>query len=161
MAIIGHGDIASVLTDREGVCFFASGVSNSAEVERKIFAREIDLLKQQPKDHCLFYFSTISVFNEERTPYQRHKYCMEAMVRYGWDHYVILRIGNITWGENPNTFLNKMRAMKKAGTPLPVHDEWKYMIGRQHFLMLTQSLPINGKIEICAFSYMAKVKDLL
>ena len=35
--IIGNGDIASVLNDREGAIFFVSGVSNSNEIRESEF----------------------------------------------------------------------------------------------------------------------------
>ena len=37
--IIGKGDIASILIDREDVIFFASGVSNSSEIRQSEFER--------------------------------------------------------------------------------------------------------------------------
>jgi hypothetical protein len=39
--IVGRGDIASVLNDREGVTFFVSGVSNSNETRDSEFMREM------------------------------------------------------------------------------------------------------------------------
>lgn len=160
MAIVGKGDIAHALTDRDGVIFFASGVSNSSETDDFKFWREQDLLLQQPKDECLFYFSTISRFYPSPSAYMKHKMAMERIVQQ-WPRYVILRIGNINFGNNPHTFLNRLRSLKAKGEPFEVRDEWKFMITKEHLLMLTNHLPIDGKIEICAFTYMAKVKDLI
>lgn len=159
--IIGSGDLGSVLNDRPGALFFASGVSNSLETSNRKFWRERDLLLEQPKNLCLFYFGTISKFYPNPSPYVQHKKQMENLVKMNWGNYVILRIGNIDFGINPNTFLNKMRAMKAAGTPLPIRDEYKFMITKEHLLSLTDHLPLDNRIEICAFSYMRLVKDLL
>ena len=60
--IIGHGDIASVLADKEGMCYFASGVSNSAETDEKKYKREKDLLLGQDKRLHMVYFGSLSIF---------------------------------------------------------------------------------------------------
>ena len=54
--IVGKGDIASILNDREGAIFFASGVSKSTETNESEFWREIELLDKQDKSKCIFYF---------------------------------------------------------------------------------------------------------
>ena len=54
--IIGRGDIASVLNDREGATFFVSGVSNSNEIRESEFMREIELLDKQDRTKFLFQF---------------------------------------------------------------------------------------------------------
>ena len=63
--IIGKGDIASILNDREGAIFFASGVSNSSETNELAFKREIafgfsDNLSQLIK--CGFSFNSSIAF---------------------------------------------------------------------------------------------------
>lgn len=155
--ICGKGDIGSVLQDREGAIFFASGVSDSSETRNFKFWKERDLLLEQSRDLCLFYFSTISKYYPSPNAYIQHKVNMEKLVRDNWVNYCILRIGNIDFGINPNTFINKMRADKS----LPVRDEWKYMITKEHLLTLTNCLPLDRRIEICAFSFMKKVIDLI
>jgi hypothetical protein len=42
--IVGNGNIAKILNDREGAIFFASGVSDSETIERNEFLREKQLL---------------------------------------------------------------------------------------------------------------------
>lgn len=71
--IIGHGDIASVLKDREGFIFFASGVSNSGETRESEYKREEDLLLKQNKNKHLVYFGSLSIFYNPHTRYTRHK----------------------------------------------------------------------------------------
>lgn len=44
--IIGGGDIASIVNDRDGAIFFLSGVSNSNETRNSEFIREIELLEK-------------------------------------------------------------------------------------------------------------------
>jgi len=74
--VIGRGDIASILNDRDGAIFFASGVSNSSETKESEFIREIELLNKQDKTKCLFYFSSISLDDNEKvggSKYLQHK----------------------------------------------------------------------------------------
>lgn len=158
--IVGNGDIAKIIEDREGACFFASGVSNSRCNDLNEFLRESTLLVQQPKDLCLFYFSSICIFDKNEH-YALHKKVMEQVVRKNFKNYNIIRIGNIDWGINPNTFLNNLRAKKLAGEKFEIRDEYKYMISKEQLLLLTNNLPLIGKNEISVFGEMKKVKDLI
>src|SRR4030042_1919037 len=106
--ILGHGDIASVLTDREGMIFFASGVSNSSEMRESEYQREIDLLLRQDKNKRLVYFGSLSIFYSD-TRYARHKKQMEDLVKNNFEFYTIIRMGNISWGNNPHTLINFLK----------------------------------------------------
>ena len=64
--IVGKGDIASILNDRDDVTFFVSGVSNSSETRLEEFEREKKLLFEQNKDICLVYFSSITIDIKEK-----------------------------------------------------------------------------------------------
>lgn len=162
--IIGHGDIASVLNDREGAIFFASGVSNSQCVDRNEFQRERDLLFFLSETfwdkHCLFYFSSIGVFPCE-SKYYDHKRQMEDLIRISFENYNIIRLGNIDWGKNQHTFINAIKAKQANGEPVEIRDEWKYMVSKEQLLLLTDNLPLKGKHEISVFGEMKKVKDCL
>jgi hypothetical protein len=161
--IIGHGDIASVLNDREGAIFFASGVSNSQEKRREEFERERDLLQwaySLDPEVSLFYFSSLSI-NFIDTPYTRHKNQMEVMIKTMFFNYNIIRIGNINWGTNPNTFINFIKLKRERGEPVEIKDEWKYMISKEQLLLLTDNLPLTGKNEISVFGECKKVIDLI
>lgn len=115
--IIGDGDIASALPDRADRTFFASGVSNSREAREYQYQMEIDLLMSQNKDRQLIYFSTLSIFYTD-TRYAKHKRFMERLIKKHFPHYCILRLGNITWGKNPNTLINAMFLKHVKGKPL-------------------------------------------
>jgi hypothetical protein len=160
--IIGKGDIASVLNDRDGVIFFVSGVSNSNETRESEFMREIELLDKQDKNKCIFYFSSITLDDmSKNSQYLQHKRRMELLIKSNFQNYNIIRIGNITWGSNPNTFINYIKNKIKNGEPVEIKDEYKYIIDKKQLLLLTDNLPLIGQNTICAFSKMAKVKDLL
>ena len=158
--IIGNGDIGKILRDRKGALFFASGVSNSQSDNKDDFRRERSLLLEQPKDLCLFYFSSISIFCKD-SPYTRHKRKMEQIIKSNWNNYNIIRLGNISWGSNPNTFINFIRTKKKNGEPFELLDEYRYTLNKDELRLLTDNLPLKGQHEVCIFSRMAKVKDLI
>jgi hypothetical protein len=161
--IVGRGDIASVLNDREGAIFFASGVSNSTETNQSEYWREMELLDKQDKNKCLFYFSSISVDDMGKigNEYLMHKRRMELLIKSNFKNYNIIRIGNISWGDNPNTFLNYIKNKIKNGEPVEIKDEYKYIIDKEQLLLLTDNLPLIGQNTICAFSKMAKVNELI
>ena len=163
--IIGNGDIASALNDREGAIFFASGVSNSNETNERAFEREINLLREyRPLQDCLFYFSSLAIdFRKpwEHSRYFRHKIEMEKYVKLWFQHYNIIRIGNIDWGTNPNTFLNYIKFKRAHGEQVEIRDEWKYMISKEQLRLLTDNLPLTGQNTISVFGECKKVKDLV
>jgi hypothetical protein len=162
--IIGKGDIAQILNDRENIIFFASGVSNSSETDESEFNREKELLLKQDKSKCLFYFSSISIDDKDKffnNRYLKHKLEMENLVKSNFQNYNIIRIGNITWGTNPNTFLNFIKNKIKNGEEVIIKDEYKFMIDKDQLLSLTDNLPVISKNQISIFSKMVKVKDLI
>lgn len=121
--IIGHGLLAQSLRseDREGLIFFCSGVSNSLETAPEAFERELDLLRQQPSDEVLIYFSTISIFNpaKQNSPYIRHKVAMEDEVRARFNRHIILRLPNMVGAGGNATnlfpyFLNAIAADERV-----------------------------------------------
>jgi hypothetical protein len=162
--IVGRGDIASVLNDREDVTFFVSGVSNSNETRDSEFMREMELLDKQDRTKCLFYFSSISVDDIEKVggnKYLQHKRRMEMLIKSNFENYNIIRIGNITWGSNPNTFINYIKNKKSKGEPVQIKDEYKYVIDKEQLVLLTDNLPLTGQNTICVFGRMAKVAELV
>jgi hypothetical protein len=164
--IVGHGDIASVLNDREGVIFFASGVSNSQCTDQLEFAAEWTKIQLYDKTDKMFvYFSSIICERPSEYPllseYLTHKQNCEYLVSNYFKTYCIIRLGNIDWGKNPHTFLNFIRNKQAKGEPVEIRDEYKYMISKEQLLLITDNLPLTGQHEISVFGRMAKVKDLI
>ncbi len=137
--IVGNGDLASVLQDNPKKLFFASGVSNSSEDREFQYEREKNLLKFQRKDLQIVYFSSLAVFTTD-TRYFRHKLEMENLVKE-FPHYAIVRIGNISWGDNPNTLINSMRYRLHNKLELNVRDEYRYIVDEEEFLYWVGLLP--------------------
>ena len=162
--IIGRGDIASILNDREGAIFFVSGVSNSLEKRESEYEREYKLLSEQDKTKCIFYISSITIDNKEKfeiSRYLQHKKQMEDYIKSNFKNYNIIRIGNIAWGSNPNTFLNYIKNKVKNNESFFLSDEYKFMINEKQLLSLTDNLPIDSQNQISVFGQMVKVKDLI
>lgn len=135
--IVGHGDISKVLPKRSNLLFFASGVSNSQETRKSEYKRELDLLLEQPRDAHLVYFSSLSVFYT-KSRYTRHKLAMELIVQKEFKVSTIIRIGNITWGKNPHTLINYLRAHSEA----EIRDEYRYIVNEDEFLHWINLIPV-------------------
>jgi len=162
--VIGKGDIASMLNDREGAIFFASGVSNSNETRESEFIREIELLKKQDKTKCLFYFSSIALDDLDKvkkSKYLQHKLNVESIIESNFKNFNIIRVGNINWGINPNTFINYIKNKIKKGEPVVIKDEVRYIINKEQLVLLTDNLPLVGQNRISVFGKMAKVEELI
>ena len=138
--IVGHGDIASVLSDREGFTFFASGVSNSRETRETEYQREIDLLLSQNKSQHLVYFSSLCIFYSD-SRYAWHKRTVENSVKVHFEHYTIMRLGNITWGTNPHTLINHLREQRRRGEILEIQDTYRYIMDLGEFLHWVSLIP--------------------
>lgn len=131
--IVGHGDISTALIDNEEITFFASGVSDSSCSSPYQFNREAELLKQQPRKKHLVYFSTLAIYYNWN-PYVAHKKRMEQLVKDLFESYTIVRIGNISWGKNPNTLINYLKAhpgaeVQKVYRHIIDKDEFQYWMG--------------------------------
>lgn len=140
--IVGNGDIASVLkeVDRNDTIFFASGVSNSLEERDTEFRREVDLLLKSQDDFKRFvYFSSLSIFYKD-SPYTRHKLNMERTVK-NFPKYTIIRLGNITWGDNPHTIINYFRNAIKNKQELELRNEYRYIVEKNEFLHWIEMIP--------------------
>lgn len=143
--IIGNGDIATVLrdVDRHDRLYFVSGVSNSSETRESEFKRERVLLADtvnRNRGTHLVYVSSLAVFYSD-TPYAEHKRTMERLVKKFSALRAILRVGNITWGSNPNTLINFLRGQKERGERLDIQDTQRYVIDKDEFLYWVGMIP--------------------
>jgi predicted transcriptional regulator len=111
-----------------------------------IFINIFNLLKK----YDLFSFKELLILQFSR-----------VLVFCGFENYNIIRIGNITWGSNPNTFINYIKNKKKKGEPVQIKDEYKYIIDKDQLVLLTDNLPLIGQNTLCVFGRMAKVAELI
>lgn len=162
--IEGNGDIAKALKDcmrpaDDKYLFFASGVSNSQEKRESEYQREIDLLMSQNKDLHLVYFSTLAMFYSE-TRYTHHKRNMEKIVATNFPHYTIIRLGNISWGDNPNTIINYLRGKIERNESYEVKDEYRYVIDLEEFQHWIDLIP-SWNCEMNLPGRMMKVAEIV
>jgi hypothetical protein len=155
--IVGNGDIASVLPERDDLLFFASGVSNSRETRESEYEREEILLREQEAQHIV-YISSLSVFYSN-TRYARHKRHMESEIRK-FPVHTILRIGNISWGTNPHTLINHFRNQVKKGEHLDIQDTYRYIVDKEEFLHWVSLIP-EWSCEINIPGRKLKVKEVV
>jgi UDP-2-acetamido-2,6-beta-L-arabino-hexul-4-ose reductase len=134
--VIGHGDIARVLPYREDLLFFASGVSNSRCTDEREYDREVRMLLDQDDRAHIVYFSSLAILFSD-TRYTQHKKYMEALIRENFPNWTIIRIGNISWGKNPNTLINYLRAHPEA----EIKDEYRYIVDKDEFLYWVNAIP--------------------
>lgn len=118
--IIGSGLLARAFANaflqRDDVCIYAAGVSNSSCADAHEFARErlrlADALHRAANVDAFVYFGTCSVADPEvrDTPYVQHKLAMEKMV-FAHPRNLILRLPQVAGKTpNPHTLLNFLYA---------------------------------------------------
>lgn len=118
--LIGSGLLAHAFplafSQREDVCIYAAGVSNSSCADTHEFARERQrlavALKQASHVDAFVYFGTCSVADNDAqyTPYVQHKLAMEQLVQTHPQN-LILRLPQCAGRTpNPHTLLNYLYA---------------------------------------------------
>jgi UDP-2-acetamido-2,6-beta-L-arabino-hexul-4-ose reductase len=131
--IVGGGDIASKIKDDDGFLFFASGVSDSKCTDREAFAREEKLLLAQETKRHLVYFSSLSIYRDGHTAYIDHKYKMEQLARATFPSLTIMRLGNITWGDNPTTLINYLKGCIRRGERYWIRNVYRFITDEKQF----------------------------
>lgn len=157
--IIGNGTIASVLPERPDLLFFASGVSNSAEIDEAQYQREVDLLLSQDKYKHLVYFSTLSLFYNS-TRYTQHKKFMEELIKRNFKKWTIMRLGSPTWGNNPNHLIAFFRNKIKNNEPYQIWDTERYVLEKDEFLHWVNRIP-SWNCEMNVPGIRMHVRDII
>lgn len=145
--IIGNGNIASVLKDRNDLVFFASGVSNSSCKDEKEFKRESDLLKTVSPDKHLVYFSNLGIYYK-KDPYTSHKINMENLVKERFNYYTIVRIEVCEWVKNPTTILNVFKEKIKNNEEIQILETSRYVLSLDEFQYWMNLIPVGQKNEM-------------
>ena len=90
-----------------------------------------------------------------------YKKLIESFIKEHCDNYCILRIGNITWGDNPNTIINFLSHKIKNNLPYEVKDEYRYLIDQHELNHWINLIPYSGKHEMNITGRRVKVKDIV
>lgn len=111
--VVGNGMIANAFSDfksDKSITIFASGVSNSKELNKKSFQREISLISEFINLKVPFvYFSTSSIhdLSLRHSLYVNHKKNAEQFVSQSFEKYWIFRLPNVIGRtSNPHTMTN-------------------------------------------------------
>lgn len=113
--VIGSGMIGKRFAPyqlNDAFVIFASGVSNSKNIDDNAYQREKELLQsviQENAEKTLVYFSTCSVYDpdEQTSKYVLHKKNMETLIQENCNQFHIFRVSNLVGiSNNPNTVLN-------------------------------------------------------
>lgn len=147
--IIGSGDIAKAIQDREGFIFYASGNSNRHPIKPCESDKEVGL------DEMFVYFSTLSIYYSD-SEYTKHKIEEEQEIKRKLVNYCIVRIGNITWGDNPNTIINHLRKDQSR-----IDDTYRYLIDQDELNHWLQLIPRYGKHEFNITGRRMKVSEIV
>lgn len=118
--LIGSGLLAQAFatpfSQRNDVCIYAAGVSNSRCIDAQEFERERKLLSKTLQHTqyvgAFIYFGTCSVVDPEAlsTPYVQHKLAMEQLAA-SHPHHLVLRLPQVAGKTpNPHTLLNFLYA---------------------------------------------------
>ena len=66
---------------------------------------------------------------------------MEEIIKMNFKKYTIIRIGNITWGDNPHTIINYFKMMISQNQKFPIQNTFRYVIDLDEFLHWVDLIP--------------------
>lgn len=154
--IIGNGLLGSSFRQVNSdllnqVIVFASGVSNSSEVNPSAFARELNLLENYlQSDDYIVYFGTCSIYDDSMTDslYVRHKLKIENIL-YNRGKSLIVRLPQVVGrSENYNTLVN---FLYKKILNQEYFEAWanarRYLIDVEHVVDLTLRLLESSRFD--------------
>jgi hypothetical protein len=154
--VIGRGDIGKAIEDREGFLFYANGISNRYTITGLAKDKEEEEILTHARTLKMFvYISTLSIYYSD-SAYTQHKLRMEKLIKTNFRHYCILRIGNITWGSNPNTLVNHLKKDKSN-----IQDTFRYLINKGEFQHWCNMIPREDQHIMNVTGKQLKVKDIV
>lgn len=158
--IIGRGDLAKAIKDRKGFIFYCNGVSNRKTLTSYDMGVEVMEVINLPEDSMLVYISTLSIYYSN-SEYTQHKQRMETIIQKNFENYCIFRIGNITWGSNPNTIINYLKDKIKKKKPYDIRKESRYVLDKAELNHWISLIPTSGKHEMNVTGKRYTVKEIV
>jgi hypothetical protein len=166
--ILGRGNIASIIEDRKGFIFFACGESNRNELTHNRKITEINKLLNiyfsNHPDRMFVYFSGLNIYYQDkikRNDYTEHKLHVEDCIKASIENYCIIRLGSITWGDNPNTLLNVLKRKVKEDENYIGEPVYRYLNSKEEVRHWCNMVPEKGKHEMNITGRMVFVPDLI
>ena len=175
--IVGNGMLANSFNhykESNDVLIFASGVSNSKNIDTSQFNRELSILNNNiellSENTFFIYFSTTSINDPElkNSSYVLHKLNIEDTINKKVKNFIIFRLSNIVGkSKNSNTIFNYLINKINNNEDIEI---WKY--AERNFVSIDQLVQIidlfignrdrwNKKIINIANFQNIKVTDLL
>jgi hypothetical protein len=145
--IIGNGNIAKVLKDKDNIVFFASGVSNSSCTDEKEYKREFNLLKTVSANKHIVYFSNLGIYYK-KDRYTQHKIDIEEYIRNTYKSYTIIRIEVCEWVKTPYTILNVFKKQLSQGIEPTIQNTTRYILSLDEFLYWVNLIQPGVKNEM-------------
>jgi hypothetical protein len=158
--IIGNGNIAKVLPNRDDLVFFASGVSDSSCKDENEYKREWDLLSTVPFDKHIVYFSNLGIYYKQDR-YTQHKIDIEEHIRTNYNSYTIARIEVCEWVDNPTTILNVFKSQLKQGIEPKTLDTTRYVLSLDEFLYWVNLIKAGVKTEMNILGRKLTIKQIV
>lgn len=155
--IVGSGLLASEFAkyyaERSDIIIFASGVSNSNEVNNEEFSREKNLLQRSmPKSATLVYFGTCSIYDPDMKtkPYTLHKMEMERLVANEFPSHIIFRLPQLVGKKgNKNTLTNYLYNRISTNKEFQVwRSAHRYLIDVCDVQKIVSAILISGSHEM-------------
>ncbi|WP_419767647.1 NAD-dependent epimerase/dehydratase family protein [Arcobacter sp.] len=146
--IIGNGLIANSFSnfkEDQKILIFASGVSNSKEIDILQYDREANLLKNailNNKDKKIIYFSTTSIYDKELSTqlYCKHKLHMEELIKELSFNFIIFRLPEIVGNNNKYQIIGFLIHKIKNKEPFEIWENaTRHLIG------------ISDVVKICSY----------
>jgi len=162
--VVGNGLLANCFEsfkDNNDILIYASGVSNSKEINDNEFVREKTLLMYNLKKyskHKFIYFSTTSVYDMclKDSKYVKHKLDMEKNIIENSNNYIIFRLPIIaSKSNNPYTLLNNFynKIIKNEIIEI-LNNATRYIIDIDDvYQSICKFIKINTKNEIVNICY--------
>ena len=81
---------------------------------------------------------------------------MENTIRNRFENYCIMRIGNITWGDNPNTLINYL-----SNDQSRVENTYRYLLDKKELQHWITMIPPRGMHEMNVTGRAVYIPDLI
>jgi nucleoside-diphosphate-sugar epimerase len=168
--VIGNGLLGSACRENvnfeEGICWFASGVSNSSCNDAVEFEREHRLLEAVMNTHAynktLIYFSTCSISSSapaDPTPYIAHKTKMESLAAQHRDFYIFRLPQVVGQTPNPHTLTNYLCNAIIYKKKIKIQADAIRNIIDAHDVVKLASLAINQEIYLRSTINLANTRS--
>jgi hypothetical protein len=179
LIVVGNGLLAKefkkILISND-IVVFASGVSNSKELEQEPFDREELLLREtikKYKNKKILYFSTCSISQSTTSPYIEHNIKMENIIIESGTSYYIFRLPQVIGIVDNNTLISFIARSSYRNNPLTIQNNaYRNLIDIEDVVRIVKEIilcstnesitfNISSSSYISVLSLAKKIKEVL